>query len=697
MSDGFSFLAAATAPTPTEPDNTGSDAAPAPSDDYSFADALTAPTDAPTEPAPAETPSLSDRFSPLKPITNQVGMAIKVGQGTAKVAAGVIQASLAGLEKMGIVDKGTEQDFTKLTNEERAKFNEMFKQAFGDGAGFHIAEAGGEILPAFALPVTSAAAVPSALVRVGIGAATGALTGAAGYQESEDPAKRAEGRLTGAEVGAAAGGVGSAALETITSLRNWIPKAIDKVKAEYGTLIQQGIDLQNRTGVAFKLSQLFQGKEPLAEVAERFTREGTAGERIARQIEDAQPQQVLNYFESLLTNNRGAQIPFGKRVQVAFDRILGDTSQGTGLLGNRAMAANRNFQAAGKAGGYIDMTNFTGDALKLVNEFSAPGAGATEQRMAAELQRIVTDIMDSTGGRLTPKQLQGRLKAWGDASKGSGKIFSDAVDNAAERGPAKMLFAALNRDLDEAISAGGAGAAELKIARDAYAMDTAKIEMLRESALGKLFDVKGTPTATEIEGKFLAMNADDIRSTMSILGKTDPQARQHLANLWLSRAIERAKVPGEAGAVEFLPAKMLDIFSGAKGKAASTNRETFEAVFTDPKMRMQVMDGIKAVQTMMVNNVRTSGRTVARAKNLANQVAQASRTQGGLVQSAVGLASRYASDWMAPKALAQYVLDPRGVKALNTLAKNPNDNAASAAMAQLWNIYSSSTQDDSGE
>ena len=141
---------------------------------------------------------------------------------------------------------------------------------------------------------------------------------------------------------------------------------------------------------------------------------------------------------------------------------------------------------------------------------------------------------------------------------------------------------------------------------------------------------------------------------------------------------------------------ILDLVSGAKRKEAGSNRETFRAVFTDPKVRAQVETGIKAVQTMMVNNFRqtmtvnnfrTSGRTAARLKPIASQIAQGEGLSvKDLATKAVDTGARWAADILAPHLVSRYVLDPQGVKALTTLARSPNDTAISSALSALLNI-----------
>ncbi|MBF9651873.1 hypothetical protein IAI40_12130, partial [Streptococcus pseudopneumoniae] len=70
---------------------------------------------------------------------------------------------------------------------------------------------------------------------------------------------------------------------------------------------------------------------------------------------------------------------------------------------------------------------------------------------------------------------------------------------------------------------------------------------------------------------------------------------------------------------------------------------------------------------MMVNNMRSGGRTVARYKNLGNQIAQANpMNKDRLYGDVKALALKFGANFMAPEMVSRYVLDPKGVKALNT-------------------------------
>jgi len=506
------------------------------------------------------------------------------------------------------------------------------------------------------------------------GAAAGAATGATAFQASEHSeerdTKRVQGALAGAAVGTAAGGIN----EAVTAIKNFFPRAIEKAKQLHASVLQRGLELQDRTGVSFKLSQLVQ--DPSIEELEAFARQSAAGERLARGLEDLQPKQLLDHFEKLAGPTQSGA--FGMRTKAAFQSVMGDVKAGTGLLGARKMQAAKDFAAAQQAGGLIPVSNFLSKIDEIVHENTLAGAGRTERALAGELSALKKDILNRANGELKPLELQKRLEAWGRAAKGTGKIFSDKVDRAAEFGPSRALFAALNDDLDNAIKLGGSGAAELRTARDNYALATASINKVRDSALGRMFGGTKDLSLEAIEGKMLSMAPSEIKGVMGILSKEDPTIAEGLQKFWVQRWVESARIPGQAGAIEFAPAKLLDMFTGNKHVAGhgATNREVFDAVFSDPAMKKQVRDGLEAVQFMMVNNTRTSGKTVTRLRNLAHMVA--SRDPG--------FAARFAAELFAPKMITQYVLSKDGVQALKTLAHNPNNARAAAVLMKIGEV-----------
>jgi len=586
-------------------------------------------------------------------------------------------------EGMGIVPKGTANEFTKLTNEERALVDKEFKKEFGENFGFAAARTGGEILPLMLVPGMG----KNAVTRIGGASIAGGVTGAVQYQTDEDIEKRSSDRAMQTGVGMALGGAVGAGMEGLHALKNFVPKIIERVKKTKGDFVAEGVEVQKRTGILFKLSQLTD--DPAVENLERLARENTNAERMARTLEDTQPKQALEYFEKI-AGKEGKD--FGARVERTFQRVMGDVQEGTGLLGKRATQANADFRKAQVAGGKIYLSNTLGTINRLIDEFNVPGAGGTASQLMNELAEIRAKLMAGgedvssaflgvggapKAGAMTPLQLQKVLERWGDASKGTGKLFTDKVDRAAEKGPAKALFKALNMDLDDAVEAGGQGAAALRAARDNFAKNTAEITAVRETALGKLFGKAEMPTMEAIESKFMTMGPSEIKAVMGVLKQADPNAEQALQSFWLRRQIESARVPGQAGATEFVPAKLLDMVSGAKGPMkAVTNREMFDSVFTDPKMREEVMTGIRAVQRIMINNYRTSGREVSRLRNLMHVLATRDS----------GLASRLVTEIFAPEFVTKYVLDPKGVKALSTLAQPYNEARATAALMTLGNI-----------
>jgi len=649
--------------------------------------------------------ALSMIKDPREAAQSSFGVAVKISNGVMHVGEGLWSAGLDTLEKLGAVPRGTADDFAKLTNEERKKFARDFTSVFGEGTGFRIAEGTGEVLPFMMFPSTALpAGVTSAVSRVaaglGLGAASGAAQGWLGGVGSEDQISenmddRDAARTQGAIVGGALGAPIGAVTEGATVLKNWIPNAIKKAYEANQGLYAEGVEVSKRTGVRYKLSQLLQ--DPEIDAFERAYRGNFSGERAARNIEFDQAEQAKSYFQSLLKPQDKEP---GEAVAAAFAKVLGDDT--TGLLGKRKLDAGRNFQAAETAGAEITLKNTLSTIDEMIAENTDVMTGPANHALANQLRNLKTRILErgegkvrqlrlktneggvtfleeylTGGGLVKPLQLQKALENAGRAAKGNGKIFDEEVHMAAERGPAKRLFSALNRDLDEAVDEGLKGASELRFARDEYAKSTAAITELEDSALGQIFGAQGGANLDDIENAVLRMSSRQIKSTIDVLEKVDPAMRERLQQFYLERTFAAASRRGQAGSADFIPAKMID-FRQPGGRTANEGPEdVFNALFPDGPMRQKVADGIRAAQFIMVNNNATGGQNVVRLRNLAYALTNMNK----------GAAASFATQMLTPKAIGSYVLDPASVEALKQLTKPLNYSQTLGALTVLSNRW----------
>lgn len=397
---------------------------------------------------------------PLKPVIqesmNQLldkslkdfeGQTIKLGQGLVRAKNGLVQTTLDVLETAGIFPEGSADQFTKMTNEERRIVEEQFKKEFGEGFQFAASEVTGELLPYLAIP----AAGKGALSRLLFGIVTGGAAGGSVFNPEEDREQRLKEKGTSAAIGASVGGVASVGAEIVNKVKNIVNNTLASAIKQNRKFALRGLDLQKRTGIKFKLSQLT--GDPAVESLEDLSRAGTKGERLARNIERNQSLDAFKFFKRQLSKIDDNTDDFGVRVTKTFNKLMGKAEDGTGLLGRRKANAVRNFKAAQEAGGTIPVNNTINKINGLIDEMDSPGAGRQSRFLAQELKNIRDDLLEN-GGSLKPLELQKRLEEWGRAAKGTGKFFSDKVDRANELRPARELFGALNDDLDDAIKAG---------------------------------------------------------------------------------------------------------------------------------------------------------------------------------------------------------------------------------------------------
>ena len=616
--------------------------------------------------------------------TQQFGEMVKFSEGVMHVKSGAWSVGLDLAEKLGLVDQGTADTFSRMDTEGRRVFDAAFKAQFGGGFGFAVAELGGEVLPfmafpPWAIPKAFASGVARVAAGFGMGAAEGAAMGALNPVEGDTIDERMSQRGMGAALGAAVGGPVRAVGEGATLLKNWFPNALKRAITRNGKYAARGIELQDQVGFEASLVQLIDDPE-LLKFRNAKRAADPAFEVAERAREDAQALAVKTYFEKLVPPG-SEDLP--DHVAKMYAQVLGDDA--TGLIGARKLNAGRNFAAADEAGATVYLSNTLSTIDDIIARHSGVGASPASLSLAKQMEGLKVSIAEAGGGVISPRELQYRLEEWGRAAKGTGAVFKD-MDTAAQRRPAAQMFSALNDDLDEAINAGTKGAAELRRARDQYRMDSVPIRQLQRSALGKLF--KGidedVPSPEAIGAALLKMKPSQIKQTVEILGSVDPGLRTGLQNYFLSRALEHAKQPGPLGAVNFVPAKMLDLrkgnlggATGAGGLSSYSADEVFNAVFPDSQHRQMVLDGMEAVRYIMVNNDRTGGRALPRLRNLAYSLANMNR----------GAAAAFAMDWLSAKAIPSYVNDPKSIAALQELSKPLDSTKAIAALTVLSNRW----------
>ena len=615
----------------------------------------------------------------------QQGNLLQTGKGLNNLlVSGPVQASLQALEGLGILDKGTTDAYTKKTQADREAFDSQFKKDFGDGLGFKAVGATSEIAPLLALPGGAETALGRAL--------SGAVTG--GGLESlrflDNPQDRAGNTVKGAGFGAAVSSLGeiipaikdfvkskiSPAANTVDKtgtslLAKKFPELFDKrgtdllsaATTDRQKFIARGEQLAKETGIPFRLVQL--DADPIVEGLDEFVRSSAVGERIARSVENVQGVKAYKFFRRTMTKIlSGDKSGFGSRAIKAFQGTLGDAKKGTGLLGARKRNADRLFGLAEKSGGEVGLTNTLKAMDGIIAESAQAGAGSSQRALGREIGRIRDEL---AAGKIKPIEFQNRLAEFGSAAKGTGRVFTD-IDTLAERRPANTIYSAMVKDLEEAANSGSKGSQALAKARIQYGKDSALIDGLRETAVGALFKGNVLPAPEKVVTAFNNMPVSQLKASMEILSKADPDLYKSLQRSYIRSFLDKTRVKGPGDVPGVAIAKFLDIKKGSP--------ERFNAVFNDAKSRKMMNTGLEAVQRILVNNRRTSGRTVSKLKELAGVLASRDAT----------FISRLASEMLTPRYLVEYFGNEKGVEALKTIATVSDKNRLTAALLTLNDI-----------
>ena len=616
-------------------------------------------------------------------------------QGVRKTGQGFTQMALEAGKQLNLVDEETLADFTNATEKQREEFSEAFREEFGDNVAFDVADAVAQIGIGAAVPGGAATAGG----RLALGAGTGAAFGGAQFRPSDSEDTLFSNVATGAAIGGGAASLGNLfsfakdyfrkstgellRATGVDKLGNEIPvvknEAGEWISAISGTKVpkevkikdtfaQSRLSLGERTDVPLKLSQVTD--DPAAIELERIARGTVKGERMARQLENKQLQSTLQFWERTARNIQRGSKTFGEDVGKAINTTLNGKDKG--LFAIRRNNASKNFGEVEKLTGgkkVIPVSNFKNQLDSLTEEAVRRPASPD---VIKELSKIREEFAD---GRVDALEMQKLLQKYGKASKGTGRIFSDKVDRADDIGPAKSLFKAINDDLDSATGGSSDAARALRLARDKYQQDTSAINAVRDSALGKLLNKKvidkdGNPLAITpeiIEQQISRMSPESIKSTMAIVSEFDPVIKKKLQRFWVERFIDKAKVRGEAGAFPLDPDKLVKMKSDPN----------FNVIFQgDPSTKKLVQDGIDIARTVSAQNIRSGGRFFQQMQNAAGVAASMDKT----------FVARLATELFTPRAVAKYVIDDKGLKALQEFAKPFNQNAWAASLVQLKNI-----------
>lgn len=585
------------------------------------------------------------------------GRLLKFGKGMSDIGEGVKQLSLGLAEEIGLVPEGSQDAFTQKTDEEKRLFIEQFNKDFGDEIQFDIAELGGKVAPFFVLGPLSA---PTAGGQVALGTGIGAATGATAYI----PKDAEETRLNNTLWGAGLGGSFSALFNTFPAARQAFRKWLGaSARTKEAT---SALQLSERTGIDFKLTQITD--DPLALQVEKIAEETISGQRAAGELAKRQINQATKFWVKAMRSFDKKKSDFGDKLQTAFNRTLGDPAEGTGLLGARARQAKIDYKAvqeASKGKRVIPVDNFNSKLIEIIKQ-SRSSENPEKVKLAKQLLATARRVKD---GKVSGIKMQDLMETYGNAAKGSGRIFSD-IDPSIERGASKALFKALSKDLDKGTKGSFAGAAELKAARDNYLKNSQAIDDLEKSGLYNLFGAKVPKTSDELKNTIMNMKADKIKGVMGLLHKTDPELKRSLQRFWVEEHLRKATKLSTFDTPNFNPETFLSIKSGKNEKA-------FNAIFDTPESRRLMNDGIEAMQRIIANNNKLAAKGLSLIKNWAGVAASKDKT----------FVARLGAEVFTPRALSKYANTKDGVDLLRKIADSNNTNIQVAALIKLGELH----------
>lgn len=214
------------------------------------------------------------------------------------------------------------------------------------------------------------------------------------------------------------------------------------------------------------------------------------------QFRQAQAGDVESYLSNLFNKASGKTLNVADTTQAVVSSF---NNYGKSLTSKLKSDAKVDFNAAKSAGGMIDTNKLVSSVDSVLQ--TLPAETPSLSGLRNNLQKIVDEYtaIDPVTGQISVQpisieRLQKNLSAWGEASYsgsanfGAGNIFEGVAPGQA-KGIAKTVLNGYRQALDDAIQQGVPGADKLKIARDKFKDNLAKIEQFSNRPLTKAFDV----------------------------------------------------------------------------------------------------------------------------------------------------------------------------------------------------------------
>jgi hypothetical protein len=274
--------------------------------------------------------------------------------------------------------------------------------------------------------------------------------------------------------------------------------------------------------------------------------------------------------------------------------------------------------------------------------------------VAEGIDKLLTELPE----KFTAKDLQLYLKRFGRTGYGKGdKGFLEQLGDSDRAKTARMMFAALSKDVEEAATPGRPGhtlANALRGAKDRYAAGLAEMDSWQNGIFAKVVGDYGPESASRIVDNLYKLNPDEMRSVMTVVGYRPDVANAVRAN-WVERAFNKSqeKMLSRAGAGPWFDA---DAFTKALGDS-----KQIEALFG--RTHREVLNDIVMMRRAVA---RMSSRDFA-----ANTTSLAGQSKLMRILGAAPHPSRWAEtvkQILVPRRLTRILLDPRSREEMKLIA-----------------------------
>lgn len=401
------------------------------------------------------------------------------------------------------------------------------------------------------------------------------------------------------------------------------------------------------------------------------------------EFRQAQAGDVESYLSNLFNKASGKTLNPTETTQAVVSSF---NNYGKSLTSKLKSDAKVDFNAAKSAGGMIDTSKLVSSVDSVLQ--TIPTEAPSLAGLRNNLQKIVDEYstVDPVTGQVTVQpisidRLQKNLSAWGEAAYsgsadfGAGNIF-EGVATGQAKGIAKTVLNGYRQALDDAIQQGVPGADKLKIARDKFKDNLAKIEQFADRPLTKAFDVNNVTDLVpeDVITKLKSMPSSQRQFLVDVMqNNPNPQVTEVL------NTIRRSKFDDVLGAAQVKGGAATDPTFSIKTALTELNKKNSEfadlfpnkADLNQAKLAMNWMQRVLSSESPQM-----AGVTGAEAYALGGAAGGSAQVRLGLKEAIPYIRNLVAS----PADFADVIFNPDYRKAMVDLAtaKNMTQKTADA-------------------